>query len=75
MLCNQFPGGYTVLRQLAELGELDYISAGVGLYETTAFFLSITVESVDFVDAGTLSYTQPPKPFSIVSMQYSQQEV
>ena len=27
----------------------DYVSAGVGLYETTAFFLAITVESADFL--------------------------
>ena len=57
--------------------------AGVGLYETTAFFLSITVESADFLGnqqssvtgkpgCFSISCTQPPKPFSIVTMQYSQ---
>ena len=31
-----------------------------------------TIAKVNKVDAGTPSCTQPPKPFSIVSMQYSQ---
>ena len=30
-----------------------------------------TIAKVNKVDAGTPSCTQPPKPFSIVSMQYS----
>ena len=32
-----------------------------------------TIAKVNKLDAGTPSCTQPPKPFSIVSMQYSQQ--
>ena len=31
-----------------------------------------TIAKVNKLDAGTPSCTQPPKPFSIVSMQYSQ---
>ena len=31
-----------------------------------------TIAKVNKLDAGTPSYTQPPKPFSIVSMKYSQ---
>ena len=31
-----------------------------------------TIVKVNKLDAGTPSCTQPPKPFSIVSMQYSQ---
>ena len=31
-----------------------------------------TIAKVNKLYAGTLSCTQPPKPFSIVSMQYSQ---
>ena len=31
-----------------------------------------TIAKVNKLDAGTASCTQPPKPFSIVSMQYSQ---
>ena len=31
-----------------------------------------TIAKVNKLDARTSSFTQPPKPFSIVSMQYSQ---
>ena len=31
-----------------------------------------TIAMVNKLDAGTPSCTEPPKPFSIVSMQYSQ---
>ena len=34
-----------------------------------------TIAKVNKLDAGTPSCTQPPKPFSIVSMQYSQHNV
>ena len=34
-----------------------------------------TIAKVNKLDAGTPSCTQPPKPFSIVSMQYSQHYV
>ena len=34
-----------------------------------------TKANVNKLDAGTPSCTQPPKPFSIVSMQYSQHRV
>ena len=34
-----------------------------------------TIAKVNKLDAGTPSCIQPPKPFSIVSMQYSQHEV
>ena len=34
-----------------------------------------TIAKVNKLDAGTPSCTQPPKPFSIVYMQYSQQLV
>ena len=46
MLCNWFlvvPHFCENSLELAEMGELDYFSAGVGLY---AFLLSIKVESV-----------------------------
>ena len=67
MLCNRFlvdpvPGGSTVLRknsfELAELG--DYVSAGVGLSERTAFFLSVMVESEGFLCNQHFSVTGKP---------------
>ena len=34
-----------------------------------------TIAKVNKLDAGTPSYTQPPKPFSIVSRQYSEVKI